>query len=57
MAEGFSGVRLELIEALCALVNNNIYPCIPEKGSVGASGDLAPGESKVVQFVARQSAV
>ncbi len=42
LAEGFSGVRMELMDALCALVNNNIYPCIPEKGSVGASGDLAP---------------
>ena len=42
LAEGFSGVRLKLIETLCSLVNNNIYPCIPEKGSVGASGDLAP---------------
>ena len=42
LAEGFSGVRLELIEALCALINHNIYPRIPEKGSVGASGDLAP---------------
>jgi histidine ammonia-lyase len=42
LAEGFSGVRLELVETLCALVNNNIYPCIPAKGSVGASGDLAP---------------
>lgn len=42
LAEGFSGVRLELIEALCALVNKEVYPCIPEKGSVGASGDLAP---------------
>jgi histidine ammonia-lyase len=42
LAEGFSGVRLELIEALCQLLNHNIYPCIPEKGSVGASGDLAP---------------
>jgi histidine ammonia-lyase len=42
LAEGFSGVRPELIDALCALLNNNIYPCIPEKGSVGASGDLAP---------------
>ena len=42
LAEGFSGVRLELIEALCALVNNEVYPCIPAKGSVGASGDLAP---------------
>jgi histidine ammonia-lyase len=42
LAEGFSGVRLKLVETLCALVNNNIYPCIPAKGSVGASGDLAP---------------
>ncbi len=42
LAEGFSGVRLELIDALCDLLNHNIYPCIPEKGSVGASGDLAP---------------
>lgn len=42
LAEGYSGVRLQLIETLCALVNANIYPCIPEKGSVGASGDLAP---------------
>ena len=42
LAEGFSGVRLELVEALCALINNNIYPRIPSRGSVGASGDLAP---------------
>ncbi len=42
LAEGFSGVRLELVEALLALINNNIYPRIPSKGSVGASGDLAP---------------
>ncbi len=42
LAEGFSGVRLELAETLCALINNNIYPRIPAKGSVGASGDLAP---------------
>ena len=42
LAEGFSGVRLELIEALCAMINHNIYPCIPAQGSVGASGDLAP---------------
>ena len=42
LAEGFSGVRLELVDALCALINNNIYPRIPSRGSVGASGDLAP---------------
>jgi histidine ammonia-lyase len=42
LSEGFSGVRPELIDALCALINNNIYPRIPAQGSVGASGDLAP---------------
>ena len=42
LAAGFSGVRLELVEVLCELINNNIYPCIPSRGSVGASGDLAP---------------
>ncbi len=42
LARGYSGVRLEVIEALMALVNGEVYPCIPEKGSVGASGDLAP---------------
>lgn len=42
LAQGFSGVRVELIEAICALLEHEIYPLIPAKGSVGASGDLAP---------------
>jgi histidine ammonia-lyase len=42
LAEGCSGVRIELVETLCALINHNIYPRIPSRGSVGASGDLAP---------------
>ncbi|WNO60463.1 histidine ammonia-lyase [Rheinheimera sp. MMS21-TC3] len=42
LARGFSGIRLEVIEALIKLVNAEVYPCIPKKGSVGASGDLAP---------------
>ena len=42
LARGYSGVRPELIDALVALVNAGISPCIPAKGSVGASGDLAP---------------
>jgi histidine ammonia-lyase len=42
LALGFSGVRRKVIEALAALVNAGIHPCIPAKGSVGASGDLAP---------------
>jgi histidine ammonia-lyase len=42
LARGYSGVRQEVIDALISLVNEEVYPCIPEKGSVGASGDLAP---------------
>ncbi len=42
LARGYSGIRLEVIEALMQLVNSEVYPCIPQKGSVGASGDLAP---------------
>ncbi|WP_282109701.1 histidine ammonia-lyase [Shewanella algicola] len=42
LSRGFSGIRLEVIEFLIQLVNAGVYPCVPEKGSVGASGDLAP---------------
>ena len=42
LAKGLSGVRYELIETLVALVNHDICPIIPEQGSLGASGDLAP---------------
>ncbi|MBY5922790.1 histidine ammonia-lyase [Ferrimonas balearica] len=42
LARGFSGIRREVIDALIALVNAGVYPIVPEKGSVGASGDLAP---------------
>ncbi|RWR02113.1 histidine ammonia-lyase [[Pantoea] beijingensis] len=42
LSRGHSGVRMELIDALITLFNAGVMPCIPEKGSVGASGDLAP---------------
>ncbi|TKJ09676.1 histidine ammonia-lyase [Halomonas sp. 15WGF] len=42
LARGHSGVRWLIIESLLALYNARVYPCIPAKGSVGASGDLAP---------------
>ncbi len=42
LARGFSGIRRGVIEALIALANAQVYPRIPAKGSVGASGDLAP---------------
>lgn len=42
LARGFSGIRRSVIEAMIALFNAGITPCIPVKGSVGASGDLSP---------------
>src|SRR5256886_2557347 len=42
LAEGFSGCRPILIETLIAMLERGVTPVIPEKGSVGASGDLAP---------------
>ena len=42
LAKGFSGCRRQLVELLIGLLNAGVHPVIPEKGSVGASGDLAP---------------
>jgi len=42
LAKGFSGCRPELVELLVSMLNAGVHPVIPEKGSVGASGDLAP---------------
>ncbi len=42
LSRGHSGVRVELIESLIALLNRNVTPVLPSRGSVGASGDLAP---------------
>ena len=42
LAKGCSGVRPELLEMLLALLNQRIHPVVPSRGSVGASGDLAP---------------
>ncbi len=42
LASGFSGIRLETLELLLEFLNRGIHPVIPEKGSLGASGDLAP---------------
>lgn len=39
---GYSGIRLEVISLMAAMLNRGVVPVIPEKGSLGASGDLAP---------------
>lgn len=42
LAKGFSGIRLETLESLLALLERGVYPVIPQQGSLGSSGDLAP---------------
>ncbi|WP_194768054.1 histidine ammonia-lyase [Tamlana sp. I1] len=42
LSRGYSGVRLELIERILYFIENDLLPAVPEQGSVGASGDLAP---------------
>lgn len=42
LSRGYSGARLPVIQAIINLINAEVYPIIPQKGSVGASGDLAP---------------
>lgn len=42
LAQGFSGISLETLHRIIWHIDNNIIPCVPSQGSVGASGDLAP---------------
>ena len=42
LVKGFSGVRGDVIDCLCEMLNRGVHPVVPSQGSVGASGDLAP---------------
>ena len=42
LAKGYSGVRPEVLKCLAEMINRGVHPLVPEQGSVGASGDLAP---------------
>ena len=42
LSTGYSGIRLEVLQTLIDMLNAGVHPVIPEKGSLGASGDLAP---------------
>lgn len=56
LAKGNSGIRLETIEFLLKMLNENIHPIIPEKGSLGASGDLAPLSHMVLTLLGKGQA-
>jgi histidine ammonia-lyase len=53
LAKGFSGIKLETLQLLIDMINNNIIPVIPSQGSVGASGDLAPLAHLVLAMIGK----
>lgn len=56
LAHGNSGIRLETLQTLIDMLNSGIHPVIPEKGSVGASGDLAPLSHLVLVLIGKGEA-
>jgi histidine ammonia-lyase len=53
LASGHSGIRLETLDLLIDMINNNIIPAIPSQGSVGSSGDLAPLSHLVLAMIGK----
>jgi histidine ammonia-lyase len=56
LASGHSGIRLETLDLLIKMINNNIIPVIPSQGSVGSSGDLAPLSHLVLAMIGKGEA-
>ena len=57
LAKGFSGIRLSTVETLLEMLNKGVHPVIPEKGSVGSSGDLCPLAHMVMPMIGEGEAV
>lgn len=57
LSKGFSGVRPVVIETLIKMLNRGVFPIIPEKGSVGASGDLAPSAHLMLVLIGKGEAI
>ncbi len=51
LAQGYSGIRLSTMETLLNMLNSGVHPVIPEKGSLGASGDLVPLSHMVLPMI------
>jgi len=51
LAKGYSGIRLSTLNTLIEMLNKGVHPIIPEKGSLGASGDLAPLAHMVLPMI------
>lgn len=57
LSQGFSGVRVSTVETLLEMLNKDVVPVIPEKGSLGASGDLAPLSHMVLVMIGEGEAM
>ena len=57
LAKGYSGIRLSVVETLLEMLNKGVHPVIPEKGSVGSSGDLCPLAHMVMPMIGEGEAV
>lgn len=57
LAKGYSGIRLSTVETLLEMLNKGVHPVIPEKGSVGSSGDLCPLAHMVMPMIGEGEAV
>lgn len=57
LAKGYSGVRLSTLNILLEMLNKGVHPIIPEKGSLGASGDLAPLAHMVLVMIGEGEAI
>lgn len=57
LSKGYSGVRPVVVETLIEMINKKVYPLVPEKGSVGSSGDLAPSAHVILVLLGEGEAV
>lgn len=51
LAKGYSGVRPVVVQTLIEMLNKSVHPVVPEKGSVGSSGDLAPSAHLILVLI------
>lgn len=57
LSKGYSGIRVETLNTLVDMINKGVHPIIPEKGSLGASGDLAPLSHMVLTMIGEGKAI
>ena len=57
LAKGYSGIRLSTLQTLIEMLNKGVHPIVPEKGSLGSSGDLAPLAHMVLTMIGEGEAI